>query len=156
MGDKDKDRSSRRDSSSKHSTSKERDKNKEHRRYRHTDVRDEVNDQEKQRIKEKARKLKEEAQAKKDKETLNKVSGSSSSASSLSKIPKIPKKAVKEEDKKTGQSFTDLMGHLDSKPTTVKKPVHKNKTAEILEAMKSAATQKSNKDSSVKSSSSSS
>ena len=153
--DKDKDRSSRRDSSSKHSTSKERDKNKEHRRYRHTDVRDEVNDEEKQRIKEKARKLKEEAQAKKDKETLNKVSGGSSSTSSLSKIPKIPKKVVKEEEKKKGSSFSDMLGTLDSKPSTWRKPLLKNKTAAMLESMTKPSTHKSSKESSLKSSPSS-
>ena len=154
--DKDKDRSSKRESSSsKHSTSKERDKNKEHRRYRHTDVRDEVNDEEKQRIKEKARKLKEEAQAKKDKETLNKVNGGSSSTSSLSKIPKIPKKVVKEEEKKKGSSFSDMLGTLDSKPSTWRKPLLKNKTAAMLETMTKPSTHKSSKENSLKSSPSS-
>jgi protein phosphatase 1 regulatory subunit 10 len=153
--DKDKDRSSKRESSSsKHSTSKERDKNKEHRRYRHTDVRDEVNDEEKQRIKEKARKLKEEAQAKKDKETLNKVNGGSST-SSLSKIPKIPKKVVKEEEKKKGSSFSDMLGTLDSKPSTWRKPLLKNKTAAMLETMTKPSTHKSSKENSLKSSPSS-
>ena len=148
--------SSKRDVSSKHS-SRDRDKDREQRRYRHTDPRDEVNAQEKQRIKEMARKLKEEAQAKKDKETLNKVGGVSSSTSSLSKIPKIPKKAVKEEDKKKGSSFSDMLGHLDVKPTTVRKPLLKNKTAAMLESMTKASntSQKSNKDTAIKSSSSS-
>ena len=146
--------SSKRDSSSKHSS---RDRDKEHRRIRHTDARDEVNDEEKQRIREKARKLKEEAQAKKDKETLTKVSGSSST-SSLSKIPKIPKKSVNEEDKKKGSSFSDMLGTLDSKPSTWRKPLLKNKTAAMLETMtKSSSTNhKPSKDSSLKSSSSSS
>merc|ERR1712077_132587 len=120
----------------------------------HTDVRDEVNDEEKQRIKEKARKLKEEAQAKKDKETLNKVSGGSSS-SSLSKIPKIPKKVVKEEEKKKGSSFSDMLGTLDSKPSTWRKPLLKNKTAAMLETMTKPSTHKSSKENSLKSSPSS-
>jgi len=145
--------SSKRDSSSRHSS---RDKDREHRRIRHTDARDEVNDEEKQRIREKARKLKEEAQAKKDKETLTKVSGSSS-ASSLSKIPKIPKKSIKEEDKKTGSSFSDMLGTLDSKPSTWRKPLLKNKTAAMLESMtKSSTAPKSSKDAALKSSSSAS
>ena len=145
--------SSRRDSSSRHSS-----RDKEHRRIRHTDARDEVNDEEKQRIREKARKLKEEAQAKKDKETLTKVSGGSSSASSLSKIPKIPKKSVKEEDKKKGSSFSDMLGTLDSKPTTWRKPLLKNKTAAMLESMtkSSSTSHKSSKENSLKSSSSAS
>merc|ERR1712038_1297300 len=124
-----------------------RDKDREHRRIRHTDARDEVNDEEKQRIREKARKLKEEAQAKKDKETLTKVSGSSST-SSLSKIPKIPKKSVSEEDKKKGSSFSDMLGTLDSKPSTWRKPLLKNKTAAMLETMtkSSSTTPKASKD----------
>ena len=152
--DKKKDNGSSKREHSKHSSSRERDKDREHRRYRHTDVRDEVNDEEKQRIKEKARKLKEEAQAKKDKDTLKKVSGGSST-SSLSKIPKIPKKAVKEDDKKAS-SFSDMLGTLDSKPTTVRKPLLKNKTAAMLESMtKPTSSHKSNKETSLKSSSSS-
>merc|ERR1712020_284841 len=104
--------------------------------------------------KEKARKLKEEAQAKKDKETLNKVSGGSST-SSLSKIPKIPKKVVKEEEKKKGSSFSDMLGTLDSKPSTWRKPLLKNKTAAMLESMTKPPTHKSSKESSLKSSPSS-
>lgn len=147
---------SKREVNNKHSSSRDRDKDKEHRRYRHTDLRDEVNDEEKQRIKEKARKLKEEVQAKKDKDTLNKVSGGSST-SSLSKIPKIPKKAVKEEEKKKGSSFSDMLGILDSKPTTVRRPLLKNKTAAMLETMTkpSSPSQKASKESSLKSSSAS-
>merc|ERR1711936_1259684 len=150
--DKKKDNGSSKREHSKHSSSRERDKDREHRRYRHTDVRDEVNDEEKQRIKEKARKLKEEAQAKKDKDTLNKVHGGSSSTSSLSKIPKIPKKVVKEEEKKKGSSFSDMLGTLDSKPSTWRKPLLKNKTAAMLETMTKPSTHKSSKENSLKSS----
>ena len=152
--DKKKDSGSNKREGYKHS-SRDREKDREHRK-RHIDLRDEVDAQEKQRIKEMARKLKEEAQAKKDKDTLSKVGGVSSSTSSLSKIPKIPKKAVKEDDKNKGSSFSDMLGNLDSKPTNYRKPLLKNKTAAMLETMTkpSNPSQKSNKDSSLKTSSS--
>ena len=111
---------------------------RERKRFR-PDRRDEVDPEEKQRIKEKARLLKEEVQAKKDKDTLKKVGGGGSTphTSTFSRIPKIPKKLTTPEDSKTKDpkvmSFTDLLGNLDAKPKTVKTPMVKNKTAALLE-----------------------
>jgi len=112
---------------------------RERKRFR-PDRRDEVDPEEKQRIKEKARLLKEEAQAKKDKETLKKIG---SQSSTFSRIPKIPKKAVTSTDdakasssspKDKGMSFEAMLGGLDAKPKTVKTPMIKNKTAALLES----------------------
>ena len=114
---------------------------RERKRFR-PDRRDEVNAEEKQRIKEKARLLKEEVLAKKDKETLNKIS----STSTFSRIPKIPKKVVTptsaDESKAAAAaaakdkalSFEAMLGGLDAKPKTVKTPMIKNKTAALLES----------------------
>jgi len=111
---------------------------RERKRFR-PDRRDEVDPEEKQRIKEKARLLKEEAQAKKDKDTLKKI-GSTAHTSTFSRIPKIPKKPIpaspddgKSKDSK-GLSFEALLGGLDQKPKTVKTPMVKNKTAALLES----------------------
>jgi protein phosphatase 1 regulatory subunit 10 len=125
--DKDRDRKRKDEPSLNSSIDKER------KRFR-PDRRDEVNAEEKQRIKEKARLLKEEAQAKKDKETLSKVTGGTSSTG-LSKIPKIPKKVVPTtDDKPKPMSFEALLGGLDTKPKNVKTPMVKNKTAALLES----------------------
>ena len=131
---------------------------KERKRFR-PDRRDEVDPEEKQRIKEKARLLKEEAQAMKDKETLKKIGNNTST---FSRIPKIPKKAVTPTDdskasgspKDKGLSFEALLGGLDAKPKTVKTPMIKNKTAALLESFSKTKSSPST-DSKHKSSSSS-
>lgn len=129
---------------------------RERKRFR-PDRRDEVDPEERQRIKEKARLLKEEAQAKKDKDTLSKIGGTMGvgpppSSSVFSRIPKIPKKVVPPEDAAKSAktlSFEAMLGGLDAKPKTVKTPMVKNKTAALLESF-------TNKKSSSSSSSSSS
>jgi hypothetical protein len=62
---------------------------------------------------------------------------------------------VKEEDKKKGSSFSDMLGTLDSKPVTWRKTPLKNKTAAMLESMTkpSSPSQKASKDGSLKSTS---
>ena len=130
-------------SSRKRESKESRPVHPESKRFR-PDPRDEVNAEEKKRIKEMARRMKEEAQVKK---TLSKVT--SSSSLSGSKIPKIPKK----KDGAKGDSFSDMMAVLDSKPKTVKTSLTKNKTAALLEGM---TTNKGSSNSSVSSSSSSS
>lgn len=112
------------------------------------DRRDEVNPEEKQRIKDMARKLKEEAEAKREK----------SVTSSMGRIPKLKK--VEDNSKKpttnANKSFEDMLGGLDSKPkTSVKTPMTKNKTAALLEGMKSNSSSKSSSSNSSSSSSSS-
>merc|ERR1712038_674662 len=84
--------------------------------------------EEKQRIKDLARKMKEEAQSKKDKKSGGVL------------------------------SFEAMLGGLDSKtkPKTVKTPMIKNKTAALLEGMKSPSSSSSKSSSTIKSSSSSS
>ena len=135
-------------------------KNENRKRFRADGIRDETSQEEKLRIKEKARKLLEEAQNKK---SLGGIT------STLGKIPRIPK--VKNlstsnlssaapdnaNDKKT-KSFEEMLGGLDNKPKTVKTPMIKNKTAALLEGMKksSSTSSLSSKSSSSKSSSSSS
>jgi hypothetical protein len=120
---------------------------RERKRFR-PDRRDEVDPEEKKRIKEKARLLME--QAKKDKETLKKIG--SPASSSFSRIPKIPKKAAPDDGKlgKEGKSlsFEAMLGGLDAKPKTVKTPLIKNKTAALLESFsktKSPSEQNSTK-----------
>ncbi|XP_040580129.1 uncharacterized protein [Lepeophtheirus salmonis] len=108
--------------------------------------RDEVNDDQKLHIRAMAKKLKEEAQAKKDKETLKVISGEK-----MGRIPKIPKKQPvveppekKEVSKKAGtKSFSDLLVGLDSKPKTVKTPLNRNKTAALLEGLSNTKPSKS-------------
>ena len=135
-------------------------KNENRKRFRADGIRDETSQEEKLRIKEKARKLLEEAQNKK---SLGGIT------STLGKIPRIPK--VKNlstsnlssaapdnaNDKKT-KSFEEMLGGLDNKPKTVKTPMIKNKTAALLEGMKksSSTSSLSSKSSSSKSSGSSS
>lgn len=142
--ERERDKYKERDRKRKDETSLNNSTDKERKRFR-PDRRDEVNAEEKQRIKEKARLLKEEAQAKKDKETLSKVTGSSSSTG-LSKIPKIPKKVLPPtDDKQKPMSFEALLGGLDTKPKNVKTPMVKNKTAALLESFSkpSSGTSKS-------------
>merc|ERR1711963_407538 len=137
------DKSEKSDSSSKRRSS---DKDRSRKGFR-PDHRDEVNPEEKQRIKDMARKMKEEAQAKKEKTTT----------SSLGKIPKIPKKTPPADDSKKSKSFEEMLGGLDSKPKTVKTTsIVKNKTAALLEGMKSSSSSSSSKSSSSSSKSSSS
>lgn len=136
--DREPDRKKRREERDKHRDREnvDKDKERERRKFR-PDHRDEVDPSEKRRIKEIARRLKEEEQAKKDKETLNKVGFGG--APSMAKIPKIPKKSS-EDKKKSGLSFEDMLGGLDSKPKTVKTPLNKNKTASLLEGLTKAST----------------
>merc|ERR1712029_376423 len=116
-------------SSKRRSSDKEKDKSAKRFRPHH---RDEVNSEEKQRIKDLANRLKEEAQAKKEKEKTT--------TSSLGKIPKIPKKTP----------VTSSSGD----PKTVKTTsIVKNKTAALLEGMKSNSS-KSSSSSTISSSSS--
>lgn len=129
---------------------REKEEKERNKRFR-PDPRDEVNPDEKQRIKDLARKMKEDL-AKKDKK--------STTVSSLPpKLPKIPKKqpSSSTEDKKSGLSFEAMLGGLDNKPKTVKTPMIKNKTAALLEGMQqknSSSNSKSSSSSSSKSSSS--
>ena len=118
-----------------------RDHHRERKRPR-PDRRDEVDPAEKQRIKDIARRLKEEEQSKKDKDTLKKVGGSLS----MSKMPKIPKKSsstpstLEKNSSGGGMSFEAMLGGLDqAKPKTVKTPMAKNKTAALLEGLKSTS-----------------
>ncbi|TRY70559.1 hypothetical protein TCAL_02340 [Tigriopus californicus] len=136
--DREHDRKKRREDREKHRDREnvDKDKERERRKFR-PDHRDEVDPSEKRRIKEIARRLKEEEQAKKDKDTLNKVGFGG--APSMAKIPKIPKK-TSEDKKKSGLSFEDMLGGLDSKPKTVKTPLNKNKTAALLEGLTKAST----------------
>ena len=141
------------ESSSKRRSSDNKEKDKSSKRFR-PHHRDEVNSEEKQRIKDLANRLKEEAQAKKEKEKTT--------TSSLGKIPKIPKKtpvtsssSPSDADSKKVKSFEEMLGGLDSKPKTVKTTsIVKNKTAALLEGMKSHSS-KSSSSSSLSSSSSS-
>jgi len=131
-------------------------------RFRPDGIRDEVNPEEKQRIKDMARKMKEEAQAKK--------TSAGGITSTLGKIPRIPKKtpstssmsspgpasnSTAESDKRS-KSFEEMLGGLDSKPKTVKTPMIKNKTAALLEGMQKSSSEKSSSKSSSSSSSKSS
>ncbi len=116
----------------------EKERERERKRFR-PDRRDEVDPEEKKRIKELARKMKEDqAKKEKDKETLSKIGVG---ASALGKMPKIPKKAPSSSDAKEkqggkgGVSFSDMLGGLDAKPKTVKTPMNKNKTASLLEGL---------------------
>ena len=149
-----KDTANKKESKDKESSSKRRssdkDKEKSSKRFRPDHLhRDEVNPEEKQRIKDMARKMKEEAQAKKEKEKTT--------TSSLGKIPKIPKKPVTDDAKKGPKSFEEMLGGLDSKPKTVKTTsIVKNKTAALLEGMKSNSSKSSSSSSSSSSKSSSS
>jgi protein phosphatase 1 regulatory subunit 10 len=121
---------------------------RERKRFR-PDRRDEVEPEEKQRIKEKAREMLE--QSKKDKDTLKKFGGSTPHTSSFSRIPKIPKKAVTpEDDKAKGNSFEAMLGNLDAKPKTVKTPMIKNKTAALLESFSKSKVTSENSSSSSK------
>ena len=132
-------------------SSKERSSSSSSKRFRQDGFRDEVNPEEKQRIKDLARKMKEEAQSKKDKVMKNPM------PSLLPKLPKIPKKSNSDKEKSGGAlSFEDMLGGLDSKskPKTVKTPMIKNKTAALLEGMKSPTSKTSS--STIKSSSHSS
>ena len=127
---------------------KERERSK---RFRPDHPRDEVNPDEKQRIKDLARKMKEEAAAKKEKEAKK-----STTVSSLPpKLPKIPKKP-KDDSNKGALSFEDMLGGLDNKPKTVKTPMIKNKNAALLEEMQKKSSTSSSSSSSKSSSSSSS
>lgn len=126
---------------------------KERKKFR-PDHRDECKPEEKQRIKDMARKLKEEAEKAKK--------SSAEKSSILSKIPKIPKKAPsldKDGGKKSAaaanKSFEEMLGGLDSKPKTVKTPLAKNKTAQLLEGMKVSSSSSASKSSKSSSSSSS-
>ncbi len=102
---------------------------------------------EKQRIREVARKMREQEQQKKDRDTLSKIGGP---VSGLAKIPKIPKKKKEEGGVGVGagKSFEDMLGGLDAKPKTVKTPMNKNKTASLLEGLtKTSPSSSSKKDS---------
>ena len=127
-------------------------------KFRRDGIRDEVGEDEKQRIKEMARKMKEEQAAK-----LQVKPGGITST--LGKIPRIPKKTPSTsslsspgpEGLNKTKSFEEMLGVLDTKPSTVKTPMVKNKTAALLEGMqKSSSTSSlpSSKSSSSKSSSS--
>ena len=132
------------------SSSDRRDRDRDTRdskRSRHYDPRDEVDDREKQRIKEMARKMREEQQ----KKTLV-------STGSLGKIPKIPKKpvdpeaaaaaAAKKDQESKKESFASMLGTLDSKPKNVKTSTVKNKTAAMLEGMSKPPSKSSSSSSS--------
>jgi len=106
-----------------------KDRERDRKRYR-GDRRDEVDPAEKQRIKEIAKRMKDEEEKKKHKETLKTVQ--SAGGASLAKIPRIPKKSKEE---KGGASFEEMLGGLDAKPKTVKTPMNKNKTASLLEGL---------------------
>ncbi len=144
---RDKDREERR----KRREEKDKEREKERKRFR-PDRRDEVDATEKQRIKEVAKRLREQEQKKKDKDTLSKI-GVGGPTSTLSKIPKIPKKPQEK-----GPSFEDMLGGLDAKPKTVKTPMNKNKTASLLEGLTktSPSTKSKERESSKHSSSNSS
>ena len=155
--DSSKDKESK-DSSKDSEKESRREKERERSKRFRPDYRDEVNPDEKQRIKEMARKMKEEAQAKKSEKAA-------STTSLMSRIPKIPKKtstsslstSQKGDDKKSnGKTFEEMLGGLDSKPKTVKTPMVKNKTAALLEGMKNSSSSSSSKSSSSSSKSSSS
>jgi protein phosphatase 1 regulatory subunit 10 len=146
---------------SQHKRRRSEDTKERSKRFR-PDHRNDVNPEEKQRIKDMARKLKEEsAQAKKDRETLSKsgIGHGIKSTYSIPKMPKIPKKSSTASAlSESGQSFEDMLGGLDSKPKTVKTAMVKNKTAALLEGMTKSGSSSisSSKNSSLKPSKSSS
>lgn len=124
---------------------KERQREKERREkrskpYSQTELKNDLDSSERDRIKMLAQKMKDEAKN----DGKNKPAVSSSLTAGLGKIPKIPKKideTKKKEDfkkDKGGASFADLLGAMDSK---VKKPVKvassKNKNKELLESLSS-------------------
>ena len=124
---------------------------KDRKKFR-VDRRDEVDPEEKKRIKELARRMKEDqAKKEKDRETLSKIG--IGGVTTLGKIPKIPKKTpsssdIKDKEKEkqksgSGLSFSDMLGGLDSKPKTVRTPLIKNKTAAMLEGMTKSPTSSS-------------
>lgn len=126
---------------------REKERERDRKRARPDYIRDQVDPAERARIKELAKRLKAEEQAKKDKETLNKVTGSLS----LAKIPKIPKKSADDKNKSnSGLSFDAALGVMDNKPKTVKTPMNKNKTASMLEGMKKSSSSSSKSKSDTK------
>ena len=157
---KDKDKEDKKDKDKEREKEKEREKRKRQenrekersKRFRPDGPghRDEVAPEEKQRIKDMARKMKEEAQAKKEKDAKKPMQ----KISSLPKLPKIPKKPVDQQNKNP-LSFEAMLGGLDSKPKTVKTPMIKNKTAALLEGMKSPSSSSKSSSSSRDSSKSS-
>ena len=130
---------------------RESERDKDRKKFR-VDRRDEVDPEEKKRIKELARRMKEDqAKKEKDRETLSKIG--IGGVTTLGKIPKIPKKTpsatdLKDKEKQksgSGLSFSDMLGGLDSKPKTVRTPNIKNKTAAMLEGMTKSSPTSSSK-----------
>jgi len=132
---------------------RERQKEKERREkrskpYSQTELKDDLGSSERERIKMMAQKMKDEAKN----DTKGKPTVSNNLTAGLGKIPKIPKKIEpvsksddlkKKEDAKkdkSGASFADLLGAMDTN-TKVKKPVKvassKNKNKELLESLSS-------------------
>jgi len=90
--------------------------------YSRTELRNSLDSTDKERIKEVAKKLKEE-------------SGATPSAS-LGRIPKLVKPgAEKDEKKKNGASFGDLLGEMDVKKPKPKAPPIKNKNKDLLDSI---------------------
>ena len=106
---------------------REKDKKKEHERksksFSKTEIRDKLKSPQKERIKEIAKKMKEESK-------------SSNSISSLAKIPKLSKSEL--DKKNSGPSFGDMMGGLDSLKSKPKAAPIKNKNKDLMESLDSS------------------
>jgi len=120
---------------------RENQKEKDHREkkskpYSQTELKDDLGDVERNRIKMMAQKMKEDLLSKNDSAVKGEPNVSKSTTAGLGKIPKIPKKENKE---KGGHSFNDLMGSLDSKKATktVKVASSKNRNKGLMESLSS-------------------
>jgi len=143
--DKDKERHKNRDKDRKHGSETDRrkrekerqrekerkEKKRESKPFRETEVRNGIDSAEKQRIKELAQKMRQEATSK---------------VQNMPKIPKIPKKEEGSTETKSSSkkpSFDDLMSAMETPSTKVVKaaPI-KNKNKDLLESLSSTATSK--------------
>jgi len=99
--------------------------------YSRSELRTSLDSTDKERIKEVAKKLKEE-------------SGNINSPSSIGRIPKISKPISESDDKKkNGTSFGDMLGELDTKKSKPKAPPIKNKNKDLLESISNPSPLKS-------------
>ena len=118
-----------------------KEKKRESKPFRETEMRNNLDSTEKQRIKELAKKMKEEAENKK---------GDYKPPSLTASLPKIPKIPKKEETKEKKPSFEELMFAIDTKTKpTVKAPPIKNKNKDLMESITNSMTSKPTQKSSL-------